>query len=78
MPVLNGLETYLAIKGVNTTITAIMMTGYRNKVADVVEEALRASAYTCLYKPLEMDEVVALVKEVSRQRKEGTLRKPFN
>jgi DNA-binding NtrC family response regulator len=77
MPVLNGLETYLAIKEINSNITAIMMTGYRNKVAeDIVGEALRASAYTCLYKPLEMDEVVALVREISRQRKEGTLRKP--
>jgi len=76
MPVLNGLETYRTIKDTNPTITAIMMTGYRNKVADIVEEALRSTAHTCLYKPLDMDKVVALVTEINRQRKEGVLRKP--
>lgn len=76
MPVLNGLDTYLAIREVNPNITAIMMTGYREKVAELVEEALRSSAYTCLHKPLDMDKVVALVTEISRQRREGAVRKP--
>jgi DNA-binding NtrC family response regulator len=75
MPVLNGLETYLAIKEVNPRVTAVMMTGYRQEVADLVEDALRASAYTCLYKPLGMDNVIALVEEISRQRLSGTVSK---
>ena len=76
MPVLNGLETYIAIKEIRPTITAVMMTGYRQEVAELVDEALRSSAYTCLYKPLDIDKLVTLVKELSGQRREGTLRKP--
>ncbi len=76
MPVLNGLETYLAIKEINPRVTAIMMTGYRREVADLVDEALRDSAYTCLYKPLDMDNVIALVEGISRQRLSGTVSKP--
>jgi two-component system response regulator HydG len=76
MPVLNGLETYLAIKELNPGVTAVMMTGYRQEVADLVDEALRDSAYTCLNKPLDMDNVIALVEEISRQRLSGTVSKP--
>jgi len=77
LPVLNGLETYLAIKEVNPKITAIMMTGYRQKVAELVDEALRKSAYTCIYKPLDMNKVLTLMDEICRQRRTGTSKKPI-
>lgn len=75
MPVLNGLETYLAIKEVNTRVTAVMMTGYRQETKELVGEAIRSNAYTCLYKPLNMDEVVVLIEEIHKQKLSGTLRK---
>jgi len=62
LPTINGLETYLAIKDVNPEAVAVMMTAYRQEVADLVKEALNNSAYTCLYKPLEMEEVLKLVE----------------
>ena len=76
MPVLNGLETYREIKKLNPETTAVMMTGYRQEVKELVEEALSESVYTCLYKPLDMDKVVALIEEISGQKTGGTLRKP--
>ena len=75
MPILNGLETYLVIKDVNPKITAVMMTGYRQEVEELVEEAIKNSAYTCLYKPLEMGKVVALVGEICRRKREGVFEK---
>jgi len=72
LPTLDGLETYLAIKEVNPEAVAIMMTGYRREMADLVEEALMNNAYTCLYKPIDMEEVVRLVDEIlERQKKAG-------
>ena len=72
LPTINGLETYLAIKEVNPEAVAIMMTGYRREMADLVEEALMNNAYTCLYKPIDMEEVVRLVDEIlERQKKAG-------
>ncbi len=76
MPVLNGLETYLMIKDTNPRTTAVMMTAYRQETAEIVEEALRNNAYTCIYKPLDVDKVIALVDEISRQRRNKTLKKP--
>jgi two-component system response regulator HydG len=72
LPTINGLETYLAIRGINPQVVAIMMTAYRQEMADLVEEALKNSAYTCLYKPLEMEELLRLVEEI-RERKQGAL-----
>ena len=66
MPVLNGLEVYKAIKEVNPCACAVMMTGYRQELNDIVEQALNSSAYTCLYKPLDMDEVLNVVDEICR------------
>jgi two-component system response regulator HydG len=71
LPVLNGLETYLAIREINPQAVAIMMTAYRQEMAGLVEEALRSNAYTCLYKPIDIEELLRLVAEVrERKRKE--------
>ena len=72
LPTINGLETYLAIKEINPEAVAIMMTGYHQEMAELVEEALMNNAYTCLYKPIDMEEVVRLVDEIlERQKKAG-------
>lgn len=76
MPVLNGLETYRAIKKVNPGITAVMITGYRQEVKGLVEDAIKNSVYTCLYKPLDMDKIVSLVEKITKQKQTGKLRKP--
>ena len=69
LPTINGLETYLAIREINPEAVAIMMTAYRQEMADLVEEALNNHAYTCLYKPLDMEELLRLVDEI-RERKQ--------
>jgi two-component system response regulator HydG len=71
LPTINGLETYLAIKKINPKSVVIMMTAYRQEVADLVEEALKHSAYTCLYKPLDMANVLMLVDSI-RERIQKT------
>ncbi|MFQ6110233.1 MAG: response regulator [Candidatus Aminicenantales bacterium] len=64
LPTLNGLETYLAIKEINPHAAAIMMTGYREEMSELVEEALENNAYACLYKPFDMGEVLKLVDSI--------------
>ena len=68
MPLMDGVETYLAIKKVNPKAVAIMMTAYPIEVSDLVEQALNNHAYTCLFKPLDMEKLLRLVDEI-RQRK---------
>jgi DNA-binding NtrC family response regulator len=71
LPTINGLETYLAIREINPQAVAIMMTAYRQEMVDLVEAALQNHAYTCLYKPLAMEELLRLVDEIGARRQEA-------
>ncbi|MDO9034609.1 MAG: response regulator [Methanoregula sp.] len=68
LPGINGLEAYLAMKKDNPDMTAVMMTGYRQDMAPMLETALKADAYTVLYKPLEMGALLRIVNELSRKK----------
>jgi DNA-binding NtrC family response regulator len=68
LPTINGLETYLAIKKVNPKVVAIMMTGYRQEMDDLVLEAIQNTAYTCLYKPLDMNNLLKLIEEILKRK----------
>lgn len=70
MPVMNGLETYLKIKKLHPSITVVMVTGYPQDTEELVQEAIEGSVYTCLYKPLDMDQVLALIERI-RTHKAG-------
>ncbi len=68
LPTINGLETYLAIKAINPEAVVVVMTAYRQEMAALVEEALHNQAYTCLYKPLDMQEVLRLIAEIVERK----------
>lgn len=64
LPVLNGLETYLEIKKIDPDAVAVMMTGYRHEMDELVRMALKEGAYSCLFKPFEMDTVVQVIENI--------------
>ena len=64
MPVMNGLEVYKAMKKVKPSVKAVMMTGYYSEVDDLVEEAIRSSAYTCLHKPIDIEKLLKVIEAV--------------
>ncbi len=70
LPTINGLQTYLALREVNPQVVAVMMTAYRREMGDLVEEALSRDAYTCLYKPFDAEEVIQLVDEICRRKRQ--------
>jgi CheY-like chemotaxis protein len=61
MPRMNGIEAFRSIKVINSAIPVIMMTGY--SVDQLLKEAFELGAYGCLYKPFEMEEVLAVVEK---------------
>jgi CheY-like chemotaxis protein len=71
LPVLNGLETFLAIREINPQAAANMMAACRQDVAGLVEEALRNQAYACLHKPLDIDELLGLVEEIQERKQKA-------
>jgi DNA-binding NtrC family response regulator len=72
LPTINGLETYLAIKEINPELVAILMTGYHREMADLVQEALNKDAYTCLYKPLNIENMLMLIKEILKEKQKAS------
>jgi two-component system response regulator HydG len=75
LPTLNGLETYLAIKKICPEAVAILMTAYRQEMANLVEEAINNHAYACLYKPLDIPEVLTLISEILKKKQKEKERK---
>ena len=71
LPNMNGLETYLALKELNPQAVAVMMTAFRREVKDIVAEALEKDAYTCLYKPFDVEGVIQLVDRICRGKRQG-------
>jgi len=69
LPTKNGLETYLAIKEINSKSVVILITGYPIEMSHLVQEALNIGAYTCLYKPLDIETMLMLVREILKKSK---------
>jgi DNA-binding NtrC family response regulator len=62
MPGINGVETFKQMKSHLPNMKAVMMTAYA--VDDLIQEALREGAQGILYKPVDFDEIVKLIKKL--------------
>ena len=76
MPVLNGLETYLAIRSFRPEAVAIIITGYPQEMGELAQQALQKNAYTCLEKPINMDDLLSLLEQIREQKARGIIKKP--
>lgn len=68
LPGMDGVETFEQVKEIDPTATVIMMTGYTEE--DSVRRAISQGAYTCIYKPFDIEKVIALVENIAKERKE--------
>jgi len=64
LPDMNGVETFERVKEIDPKAAVIMMTGYTEE--DLVKRAVSGGAYTCIYKPFDMEKVVALVENIAQ------------
>jgi DNA-binding NtrC family response regulator len=60
----NGLDVLQKIRAKYPTKPVVLVTGYRQEMADSIEKGLKVGAYTCLYKPLEVEKLVELIEEI--------------
>jgi len=67
LPDMSGVETFERVKKIDPQATVIMMTGYTEE--DLVKRAVSQGAYTCIYKPFDMDKVIAVVEDIAKGRK---------
>jgi DNA-binding NtrC family response regulator len=61
LPGKNGVESFLDIRKVKPDARVIMMTGY--SVEELLEQAVEKGAFGVLHKPLNMDNVLEMVKK---------------
>ena len=66
MPEMDGLGMLKAIRALDPTAAVILMTGYGNE--EVLLQALRGGAVNFFKKPFDFQEVLAVVRSVSRHR----------
>jgi two-component system response regulator HydG len=67
LPDMNGVETFKQVKRIDPKAAVIMMTGY--SLDDLVRIAIGQGAYTCIYKPFDMENIIGLVEEICVQKK---------
>jgi DNA-binding NtrC family response regulator len=76
LPPLNGLETYLSIRDFRPDLVVIVITGYPQETRKLVKQALKENAYSCLEKPINMDELISLLGQIKEESAKGILKEP--
>jgi DNA-binding NtrC family response regulator len=61
MPRMNGVEVLKHVKSIDEDVLVIMMTAYAGN--DLIEQAMELGAYRVLRKPLDVTEVLSLIRE---------------
>jgi len=67
LPDMTGVQVFEQVKHIDPQAAVIMMTGY--SVEDLVRGAVEQGAYTCIYKPFDIEKVIGLVEEIWGQKK---------
>jgi two-component system response regulator HydG len=75
MPVMNGLETYKALRKIKPDVKVVMTTNYREGLEDLIDQAISESAYACIYKPFEAGKVVKLLERILAGKTKAEIRK---
>jgi len=73
----DGLDLLRDIRSRYPTKPVVLVTGYREEMAPAIEKGLQIGAYTCLYKPFDTEELVGVIKEISRKKLQSLLGEPF-
>ena len=61
MPGINGVETFKEVKQISPQTRVIMMTAY--SVEDLLREALKEGACGIIYKPIDIDKLIASLQK---------------
>jgi DNA-binding response OmpR family regulator len=69
----NGSEVMQEVRARYPGKPVVLVTGYRHEMADSIERGRSIGAYTCLYKPFEMDELFRVIEEIRVNRLQNFL-----
>ncbi len=83
-----NLEPYVVVSPAGRQVMAVELgsgdlkdhlgtTGYREEMGGVVEKGLQIGAYSCLYKPFEVEQLIGTIDEISKRKLREVLGEPF-
>jgi two-component system response regulator HydG len=65
LPDIDGAQIFEEVKAIDPEAAVIMMTGYSEE--ELVRRAISHGAYTCIYKPFDVEKILTVVGEISQQ-----------
>jgi len=69
----NGTDVLRAIRSQYPTKPVILITGYGTEMTEAINKGLQIGAHACLYKPLEIEELVEQINEIDRKKLRAVL-----
>lgn len=72
----NGLAIYRQIKRIQPEIITIIVTGFAEEMNMQINQALDENVYTFLTKPLKMEKLFTIIREVLHSKECGEIKKP--
>ena len=69
----NGTDVLKEVRAKYPTKPVVLVTGYRREMGDSIEKGRRIGAYTCLYKPLEMDDLFQVIEDIRIKKLQNLL-----
>lgn len=69
----NGVDVLKDIRQRYPGKPVVLVTGHKNEMSESIESAYAVGAYTCLYKPFEMDELLNVVEEIRLMKLQNAL-----
>jgi two-component system, NtrC family, response regulator HydG len=69
----NGTDVLKAIRNKYPTKPVILVTSCRGEMADSIEKGFQIGAYTCLYKPFEIDYLIQCIEEIDYKKLQAVL-----
>ncbi len=69
----NGSEVLTEVRAKYPTKPVVLVTGYRREMGDAIEKGRQIGAYTCLYNPLEMDDLFQVIEDIRMKKLQNLL-----
>ena len=69
----NGTNVLRVIRDKYPTKPVILITGHQEEMGDSIAKGFQIGAYACLYKPIEIDELIRHIKEIDRKKLQAVL-----
>jgi DNA-binding NtrC family response regulator len=69
----DGTDVLKEVRAKYPSKPVVLVTGYREEMANSIEKARRIGAYTCLYKPLEIDSLLQMIEDIRLKKLQNLL-----